>query len=197
MDYSGQDRAPETRLQTGENRSLAVDPWKMTQAIARGDDQAFKEFYDAYFLRIYRYLLVLNSGKEDLVADALQDCMIRIVRHMKPFQDSGALWNWIRSLAKSAFIDQVRKRNRSRAELPLVSELKEREDGDTELKEQLRACLKDLKPQEKRMIEGKYFLGKTYEELAKEERVTPKAIESRLARIRAKMRQRMLESLND
>ena len=72
----------------------------LTRAIQRGDPAAFAQFYGVYFPRLYRYLLVSSGGWEEGVQEALQESMIRVVRHMKPFAAEADLWNWMRRIQK-------------------------------------------------------------------------------------------------
>ncbi|MFH2002099.1 MAG: sigma-70 family RNA polymerase sigma factor [Planctomycetota bacterium] len=174
---------------------------EMTAGIAKGDDASFRSFYDAYFTRLYRYLLVVTGGSEDLARDALQESMIRVIRYMKRFDNADDLWNWLRRIARTAFIDQVRKRQGGMGSVLSLTRLENRlpsmegENADNELHDLLREGIKKLDPEDRSLIEGKYIHGRSYEDLAKEQALTPKAVESRLARIRKTLKAIMLERL--
>jgi RNA polymerase sigma-70 factor (ECF subfamily) len=183
---------------TGQDEAAAL--LAMTSKIGKGDEAAFNRFYEIYFSRLLRYLLVVSGGWEEVVHDALQETMIRILRNMKPFQDPGAFWNWLRRLARTAFIDQVRKARRDAMPLPLAAFERIRDgeatgDPDAELEAHLAACLENLEPAERSLIEGKYVEGQSYEDLARLLDTTPKAVESRLARTRKKLKTMILERL--
>ena len=151
---------------TGALRSVSVDErdagkavYLMTAAIAKGDDAAFNRFYESYFKRIHHYLLAISGGWEEGAGDALQDTMMRVIRYMKPFQDEGALWNWLRKIAKSAFIDLARKRRRpdtqaSGSVLEAVPAEEIEDDPDLELMHHLTASLDLLEPDERKLIES-------------------------------------------
>ena len=159
--------------------------------MARGDREAFDLFYHEYFYRIYRYLLVMAGGQEEPAREALQEGMIRIVRYMKPLPDAGALWNWLRRVLRSAFIDQLRRAGEAEAlALEQAGEpaAREPDDADEVLLEHLRACLAGLPAGERRLVEGKYLEGRSYAELAATAGLTERAVESRLARARRKLR---------
>jgi RNA polymerase sigma factor (sigma-70 family) len=72
-----------------------------------------------------------------------------------------------------------------------------KDDASGILLDRLRACLGRLAEDERRLIEGKYFEKKSVKTLAEEEKTTPKAVESRLGRIRAKLRDHLMERLSD
>src|SRR5215510_10332408 len=59
----------------------------MTARMAAGDEAAFKDFYECYCDRLFRYLLVLTRGNEDLARDLLQTTMTKIVRSGREFRN--------------------------------------------------------------------------------------------------------------
>ena len=90
----------------------SLDIAALTRAMARGDESAYRTFYEAYFHRLFRYLLVVTAGDEDAAREALQATLVRVVRHIKPFREEGVFWSWLTVLARSALSDQTRKRRR-------------------------------------------------------------------------------------
>jgi RNA polymerase sigma-70 factor (ECF subfamily) len=186
------------RVLEGKKAPSAVHD--MTARIARGDHEAFDRFYSDYFPRLHRYLLVASGGKEETVKDTLQETMMRVIRHMKPFNEPDHLWNWLRRIARTALIDQLRKGKKRPSEVPLLFPeglpVEGGKDPDHELKGHLLASLARLDEGERAMVEAKYFHNKSYEDLAKDGKTTPKAVESRLARIRKKLKNTILERLS-
>ena len=167
----------------------------MTTGIAKGDEGAFNRFYDAYFPRIHRYLLVLAGGREEMVKDAVQDTMFRVIRYAKSFDGEAGFWNWLRKVSKTALIDQARRRKRSLtiSSLPEVNE----KEGSIVLLEHLSFGLKKLERKDRDLIEAKYLQNKSYEDLAREYHLSPRAVESRLGRIRKKLKALILERMKD
>jgi len=78
--------------------------------MAGGDEAAYRQFYDAYFDRLLRYLLVVTGGNEEAAREALQLALVRVVRHVKTFETEEKFWSWLTVLARSAFADESRKR---------------------------------------------------------------------------------------
>src|SRR5688572_25784353 len=68
---------------TASEAETAADVPALTARLARGDEAAFQEFYDRYFNRLLRYLLVVARGDEELVRDALQLTFVRVARHVR------------------------------------------------------------------------------------------------------------------
>ena len=186
-------RSGPIRIGAVESREAPQGLLAMTERMVRGDDEAFNRFYETWFDGLHRYLLILSGGREDIVADALQDAMMRIIRYAKPFDDKAAFWNWLRSVARSAFIDQIRRSGKKGGAVPLEAvdgavKCGHHEDPSLELKDLLGVCLEDLEPEDRRLVEGKYFLGKNYNDLSREFGISQKAVESRLARIRKRLK---------
>ncbi len=182
--------------------SLAsLDISSVTRGIVQGDAMAFTSFYQAVFTQLYRYLLVCSRGREDLVQEAIQETMLRVMRTMKPFEQAGDLWAWVCCVARSALIDQVRKEqrhnpNRHQSGIGKCIQATFQQDTNRELEEHLRHCLNELDPKDRALVEGKYYKRQTYRTLAQTWRLTPKAVESRLARIRKKLKILLLKRLN-
>ena len=186
---------------TPSNPYQGLDVPTLTAAICQGDERAFERLYHAIFIPLYGYLLVCAGGREQDVQEALQETLIRVARGMKPFAHGDSLWNWIRCIGRNALIDQVRrgKRFNRRLSLPSEADLAQdsaEQDSLAELKTQLDHCLTELSPAERALIQGKYLDRKSLKTLSQEHHMTPKAVESRLARIRKKLKTLMLKRLN-
>jgi RNA polymerase sigma-70 factor (ECF subfamily) len=201
----------EETIQTSSPRSGAVDVRPpetpdiaaLTRAMARGDEAAFREFYDAYFDRLLRYLLVVTGGHEEAAREALQLALVRVVRHVKPFEAEEKFWSWLTVLARSALSDQTRKRRRYLAFLDRFTqharvELTDQGNSqpDTKLLALLDRSVAALPPDERALVERKYFARRSVREIAGELQMSEKAVESRLVRIRRKIKDTMLAGLN-
>src|SRR5688572_2974662 len=84
----------------------------LTEAMAKGDEDAFRQFHEAYFHRLLRYLFVVTRGDEDAAREALQDTFTRVARHIRPFEEEDALWCWLTLIARSAATDGGRRKRR-------------------------------------------------------------------------------------
>ena len=89
-----------------------LDVALLTRSMVNGDEAAYRTFYDRYFHRLSRYLLVVTRGDEDTTREVLQATLVRVVRHIKTFPDEAAFWNWLAVLARSALGDQGKRRRR-------------------------------------------------------------------------------------
>ena len=86
----------------------------MTRGIARGSESFFNQFYDAYYDRLYRYVFVMSHYDKDLVKVVMQDRRMRVVRYIKPLNSEKELWQWLRRIARTAYIDEYRRTQKSK-----------------------------------------------------------------------------------
>jgi RNA polymerase sigma-70 factor (ECF subfamily) len=181
-----------------------LDAATLTRRMAAGDESAWRMFYDAYFNRLWRYLLVVAAGNEDTARESLQAALLRVARHIKVFPDETAFWNWLTVLARSAFLDETKKRRRYFSFLDRFTthtgvELDGAAGAETD--EQFRNLLERhialLPPDERALVEQKYFAHRAVRDIASELLTTEKAVESKLSRVRKKLKDAILSELNE
>jgi RNA polymerase sigma-70 factor (ECF subfamily) len=184
------------------NPGPAFDVADVTSRMVKGDEMAYRLFYDEYYARLRRYLFVVTAGNEDAARDALQSALLRVVKHIRTFSDENEFWSWLTVLAKTAFFDQTRKRKRYRSFLErftrhaeVVQSIVTEADSDGQLLTLLEQNLATLPSDEKQLIELKYLEGASVREIAEDLQTTEKAVESRLVRIRRKLKASLLENL--
>jgi RNA polymerase sigma-70 factor (ECF subfamily) len=178
-----------------------LDAAALAIGVRRGDPAAFDAFYAAYFDRLFRFLLVLSHGHEDLARDALQETLVRVLRHVRPLPDEQALWRWLARVARTALVDLLRK-TRGRARVRLDARLdataaSDDEFADRALRESLSRALASLPADERALVEAHYLRGRAQRDLALEHDTTRKAVETRIARIRQKLRALLLDDLGE
>ncbi len=155
--------------------------------MAKGDEMAWRTFYDAYFDRLWRYLLVVAAGNEDAAREALQATLIRVTRHIKIFRDENVFWSWLTVLARTAFADETKKRrryflflDRFTRDASVELDSAEGNQADDRLKLLLERQVALLPPDEQRLVEQKYSARRSVREIAGELQTTVKAVESKL-----------------
>jgi len=180
----------------------SVDIAALTAGMVKGDEDAYRMFHELYFQRLLRYLLVVTRAREDAAREALQLALLRVVRHIRKFDSEATFWSWLTVLARSAFVDEERKRHRYLVFLDRFFQREEVEavaasDADERLNELLAANLDALSWNERELIQRKYFARESVKEIAADTGATEKAIESQLVRIRRKLKQCILAQLKD
>jgi RNA polymerase sigma factor (sigma-70 family) len=172
----------------------------LTRRMSGADEAAYAEFFRLYYNRLFRYLLVITSGKEELAAELLQQTMIKVARHIRVFNDEAALWRWLTVLARTAAVDESRKSNRL---LRFLDRFRLFTHNDSQAPamptnsfDSIFADHVDGLPEEDRsLLEKKYVEGLAVIEIAALFNTSEKAIESRLSRIRTKLKTNILKAL--
>lgn len=162
---------------------------RLSARLVAGEDAAWTEFHAQTFDRLLRYLLTAAHGHEDAAREALQAAYVKCVRHVRRFESEEAMWGWLAQIARGCLIDLARRRGRYAALL----ERWEKEPASAnatpaERDDLLAASLAQLAPAERTLIEARYTAGQPIAEIAAALGTTPKAIESRLARLRLRLR---------
>ena len=93
-------------------KNCAPDVASLTAGIRAGNEEAFREFHKLYFDRLYQFLLVVARGNEAEARDALQETLLRVIRHARKFDSEDAFWSWLKVVARNAARDAGRKQCR-------------------------------------------------------------------------------------
>jgi RNA polymerase sigma-70 factor (ECF subfamily) len=189
-------------MDTADARPQSSAVSLLTVALSGGDEEAFREFHQRYCDRLFRYQLVVARGNEDAAREALQETFLRVVRHVRRFDDEETFWSWLTVLARSAAADRGRKQQRYwRALANYARSLFDSApaapdaNSDSHLEKLLDESLAELAPEERSLIEAKYFTRTSVRELSAQTGLTEKAVESRLVRARRQLRETILEKL--
>ena len=170
----------------------------LTRRLAAGDEAAFREFHALYFDRLYYFLLVVTRGHEHAAQDALQETLLRVVRHAREFQTDDAFWAWLKVVARNTARDGGRKQRRYFALLERFAFGRDTAPPHEEqrLRTILEEALGEIDEADRALVEGKYLRGATVLELAQQTGLTEKAVESRLHRLRRALAERLREKLH-
>lgn len=173
----------------------------LTRRLAAGEEEAFREFHGLYFDRLYHFLLAVTYGQEQEAQEALQETLLRLLRHPKVFADEDVFWCWLKAVARNAARDGHRKHRRYFALLQNFALGRSPGAGDPASNDDrrlgalLEESLDELKPEDRLLLENKYLDGESVREISALAGLSEKAVESRLLRLRRQLRERILEKL--
>ena len=168
---------------------------EMTTGMTSGDEHAYAVFHREYQPRLYRYVYVLTGGRPDETLDVTQETLLRVIRHVRPFSCDQVFWDWLTCLARSASTDHGRRTSRWTRLLrtlwsqPPVAAAPSLTEEITPL---LKRAIALLSPDDQSLLTARYA-GRSVRELAVEQGLSEGAIESRLFRLRARIREQVLE----
>jgi RNA polymerase sigma-70 factor (ECF subfamily) len=169
---------------------------RMTKRMRQGEEEAFREFHALYFGRLHRFLLAVTRGNEIQAQEALQETFLRVARHGRVFTNDDVFWWWLKAVARNAARDAARQRRRYDS---LLEKFFRRETQDSAPEVSwaplLEESLAELDPEERSLVESKYLDGESVRQLSAQAGLTEKSVESRLLRLRRRLRARILEKL--
>tara|TARA_B110000037_G_C17015868_1_gene463264 strand:- start:177 stop:617 length:441 start_codon:yes stop_codon:yes gene_type:complete len=136
----------------------------------------------------------MSNGDLHRVEDALQMTLVRVPKYIRVFDTEDVFWSWLTRLAKSAYIDSYRKesvfcrfKKRFWNERIREGDSVER-SGTSERLERMEQSIGSLGEEDQRLLRLKYYDGCSVRDIAGKMGVTEKAIESRLTRVRGRLR---------
>jgi RNA polymerase sigma-70 factor (ECF subfamily) len=165
-----------------------------------------EELYELYRQDCYRAAMRITRDSE-IAEDAVHDAFMATVRHKEKYfgLDGIDFRRCIVIITKNKAIDILRK-NKHIADIPpedadgfLVSE-EHPVDAEVIRKDDLRVmaeALRDIDEISRTVLHMKYILNMSYKEIGAELGMTPKHVETRIARAKAKARKRIAEKGGD
>ncbi|WP_055107811.1 RNA polymerase sigma factor [Paenibacillus ihumii] len=154
--------------------------------------------YGSYVYRVAHS--VLHDAKE--AEDAAQEIFLQVYKSLPGYRFEG-FKTWLTRIAIHKSIDLKRKRERRKEEqwdpAKVLHIAPAQEDGvlqhlmDEERRSQLRARILELPPGHRDIITAFYLEGKSYEDIAAEQSIAVKSVESRLYRARSWIREHWKE----
>ena len=181
----------------------------MDRALARrilgGDEDAFRELFDRFFPRLYRFALTRLRGDSEAAKDVVQPTFCQAIERLDSYRGEAALYSWFCQICRNALTDHYRRNDRSTGRLVLLEDqpnaraileslaapsTAEPESGV--LREQLHriveATLDALPGRYGEALEWKYIDGLSVREIAARLELGEKAAESLLTRARVSFR---------
>ena len=164
---------------------------KLTHGLSHCDEGAWRLFHERFYQMLHGWAVSRGAAICDAPA-IVQGVYLRVLRHAKVFHDENSFHAWLTCLIRCEVIDAARKRGRrswlnERFQQWQVS----KDDTGGAVQDQLDAAMEGLAPSETTLVRRFYLDGWSQDDLADEQQVSVKAIESKLARLRGKLRKNM------
>ena len=177
--------------------SADAEARRLAASVAHGDDDAFRELYDRYHQRLFRFALALGQGDESLAHETVQSVFITAAAKLRRVENEEHLWNWLARIARQQLAKVWRQQRRDSAIVGMgdLPECAEAHESDSVLEENLDTALLAIEREDRQLIEWFYFDGLSHKEIAGRLSATPKAVASRLERARARLRSLLAQKL--
>lgn len=102
----------------GDDRTLA-------RRMLAGNEDAFEDFFDTYFSRLFRFALTRLDGDADAAEDVVQAALCRAVNRLASYRGEAALFTWLCTFCRHELNAQYGRRRQRLQETPLVEDIPE------------------------------------------------------------------------
>ena len=177
----------------------------VARRILAGDEAAFRELFDRFFPRLYRFALARVGGDRDTAQDIVQQTFCNAIERLDTYRGEAALYTWFCQICRNAITDHYRRRQRGNERVVLLEDQPNvraildtlagpiDDEPDTGVWRQqihrvVEATLDALPGHYGEVLEWKYLDGESVEEIARRLELGPKAAESLLTRARIAFR---------
>jgi RNA polymerase sigma-70 factor (ECF subfamily) len=156
-----------------------------------------EDCYKKYYFGLKKFISQ-KIDDEGVVEEIINDVMLAVINSEKNYLQKCSEFSWVCSIAKHKIIDYYRKKKIKTilfSVSPIFEEIAdkaltpERDVLKNELKDEIKKTLSELKAGYKNLLRLKYIEGKKVTEIAKETKLTVKAVESRLIRAKKQFRE--------
>ena len=143
----------------------------LVAAIAAGDRDAMRTLYNRHRIRVFRFAARLVddvSAAEDVASEAF----IEVWRQAGRFEGRSSVSTWIMSIVRFKALSARRRRSETELDMKVAATIPDPSPSpeqiilETDRRAQLRACLAELSPDHRAIIDLVYYHDKTIEEVA-------------------------------
>ncbi|MCB2203850.1 sigma-70 family RNA polymerase sigma factor [bacterium] len=177
---------------------------ELLTAFGDGDDQAFAELYRRRRLELYRFILSIVRGDEELASDMFQDTFVKIHQKAHTLRDHTNVRAWMYTIARNSCLNALKLQNRhsrfeSEEDIP-ISSPHPLPDAQLEKKD-MHALLEDaitrLPEQQREAILLREYDGFSYAEIAEITGNNIDVIRQRLWRAKQSLRTMLISRLEE
>jgi RNA polymerase sigma-70 factor (ECF subfamily) len=163
-------------------------------AIAAGDRAAMRILYNRHRVRVFRFAARLvddTASAEDVVSEAF----IEVWRQANRFEGRSSVSTWIMSIARFKALSVRRRRQEIELDEKVMETVADQCSTpeqillETDRRAQLRACLSQLSPDHREIIDLVYYHDKTIEEVAEIIGVPKNTVKTRMFYARRRLAQ--------
>lgn len=170
---------------------MAEEIVNLTRGLVGCDEKAWRDLHARYFARLKSQAISRGVPEGD-AAEVVQRVYLRVLRHAKIFESEEALSAWLGCLTRCEAIDFTRRTKRRSWMGECFQQWQEAGRPGHEVDgEALESAMLALVEEDRQLVSRHYLDGWSQEELAVEQRTSVKAVESKLARLRRRLRKHL------
>ena len=177
-------------------RYIVADDRALVEWAKQGDNYAFDQLFNRYRDSI-RILYTQRTGSVEDAEDLLQETFVKVYLNLDTYKNEYTFGQWVYTIARNSFIDYVRKR---REDIPLESayfgvmpianaDAPNPEERVISLQQraQLDVHIQKLTPKYKQLIEYRFFMDYSYEEISKKLNLPLGTVKTQIHRARERL----------
>ena len=185
----------------------------VARKILAGDERAFRELFDSFFPRLYRFAVVRLDGDQDDATEVVQQTFCQALEKLETYRAEAALYTWFRQICRNVLVDYCRASNRRRQRVVLFEDhasiravidnlsgpATDRPDTaawQRDIKRLVQATVDALPARYGDVLEWKYVDGLSVKDIAARLQTSAKAAESLLTRARSAFRQAIMDMVD-
>ena len=179
---------------------------ELVAAMLRGDERAFRAFFEGFFPRVYRFALPRLSGDVEATREVVQAALTKAMRNLATFRGEAALFSWLCQICRRQIVDYLRAHKRHSEHVVLLDDNPELRAalesveapasdepmhgyGSAETRRLVQSVLDRLPSRYGDVLEWKYIEGRSVDEIGQLLGVGHTAAQSLLARARTAFRE--------
>ena len=181
----------------------------IAKRILAGDEKAFRELFDSFYPRLFRFAFARLNGDREAAADVVQQTFCKAFQALDSYRGEAALYTWFCQICRNLIIDFCRANNRESQKVVLIEDhanvkavlealaaplVDQPEVGlwQRDVGRLVQATIDSLPAQYGDVLEWKYVDGWSVKEIADQIHVSAKAAESLLTRARKAFREAIM-----
>ena len=182
----------------------------LARRILGGDEAAFRDLFDRFFPRLYRFALARLRDDPETARDVVQQTFCQAIERLDTYRGEAALYTWFCQICRNILADHFRRNSRGTSRVMLLEDLPnaravleslaapasdEPEVGTlrAQVHRIVEATLDALPGRYGEALEWKYIDGLSVREIAERLSLSEKAAESVLTRARESFREAIAE----
>lgn len=178
----------------------------VAKKILAGDEQAFRDLFDSYYPRLFRFAVARLNGDRETSADVVQQTFCKAIQRLDSYRGEAALYTWFCQICRNLIVDYCRANHREAQRVVLIEDhanvrailealsaprADQPEVGvwQRDVRRLVQATIDTLPARYGDVLEWKYVDGLSVKEIAERIQVSAKAAESLLTRARTAFRE--------
>jgi len=146
--------------------------------VAKGNEEAFSEFYARFADRVFRYAYTIVRAKH-LAEEVVQETMIAVWNGASKFAGRSKLSTWVFGIARNQAYGLIRKEIR-RERVPEVPLVEPDPATDVERRERVARALEELTPEHREVVFLTFYEGLSYAEISSILEIPAGTVKSRM-----------------